>query len=316
MCIIVVKEKGFAFPTEEILENCFESNPDGAGFMVATGKEVVIRKGFMDFKSFINALNKARKEFGDNKTYVMHFRITTQAGVRPDCTHPYPISENMDDLRKLTFKCEVGIAHNGIISLTSQSHYDYGEQTKGAITYNDTMLFVTEYLSNMKKLKQNIIETLAPGNRFAVLYKDGTCNVMGHGWINDNDIQYSNNTYLPYMPMRYSLGKGSCYNDDYDYYDEYDYYGEWENYFNEDINFYDFSEEYCPMSEEETDAYCEVCSNYAQCERFKRYFKSMIKQEVHFCEECYTYVPDKEWDEKSKCCTTCASYIKKHSHQN
>lgn len=309
MCIIVVKEKGFAFPTEEILKSCFESNPDGAGFMVATGKEVVIRKGFMDFKSFINALNKARKEFGDNKTYVMHFRITTQAGVRPDCTHPYPISENMDDLRKLTFKCKVGIAHNGIISLTSQSHCDYGKRTKGAITYNDTMLFVTEYLSNMKKLKQSIIETLAPGNRFAVLYKDGTCNVMGHGWINDNGIQYSNNTYLPYVPTGYSFW-GS---DERDYDNDYD---EWDQFYNERTGTFDFDEEYCPMSEEETDMYCKECSNYAQCKSFKHYLESIFKQEVYFCEECREYVPEIVWDEKTKYCVDCASYIKKHSYQN
>lgn len=313
MCIIVVKEKGIAFPTEEILENCFESNSDGAGFMVATGKEVVIRKGFMDFKSFIKALNKARKEFGDNRTYVMHFRITTQAGVRPDCTHPYPISENMDDLRKLTFKCEVGIAHNGVISLTSQSHCDYGKQTKGAITYNDTMLFVTEYLSNMKKLKQNVIETLAPGNRFAILYKDGTCNVMGHGWINDKGIQYSNNTYLSYVPMGYSFwGSDECdYDDDYD--DDYD---EWEQFYSERTDTYDFDEEYCPATEEDTDMYCKKCSNYAQCKRFKHYLERIFNQEVHFCEGCHQYVSERGWDEKSKCCTTCASYIKKHSHQN
>ena len=46
MCVICYKPKGIAFPEERILQNCFDNNPDGAGFMWPENGKVHIRKGF------------------------------------------------------------------------------------------------------------------------------------------------------------------------------------------------------------------------------------------------------------------------------
>ena len=123
MCIIVYKPTGVNFPTKNTLKTCFEHNPDGAGFMYALGGEVHIEKGLMSFTKFYNALKIARKKAGEDAPFVMHFRISTQAGTRADCTHPYPLSQNMDDLRKLSTTAKIGVAHNGVISLTSENYY-------------------------------------------------------------------------------------------------------------------------------------------------------------------------------------------------
>ena len=48
-----------------------------------------------------------------------HFRISTQAGVSPEMTHPFPLSNRPARLRKLDLRCRVGVAHNGVIRLTS-----------------------------------------------------------------------------------------------------------------------------------------------------------------------------------------------------
>ena len=146
MCVIVYKPKNVAMPTENVLKTCFESNNDGGGFMLVHKKQVLIEKGFKTYKDFKSALDKAIMKYGENAPYVLHFRISTQAGTRQDCCHPYPLSSNMDDLRKLRFKTEIGIAHNGIISLTSSGY-------KQQVTYNDTMLFITNYLSLIIKDK-------------------------------------------------------------------------------------------------------------------------------------------------------------------
>ena len=52
MCIIINKPKGVAVPDSATIKQCWASNPHGAGVMYSTGKEVVIKKGFMTLEEF------------------------------------------------------------------------------------------------------------------------------------------------------------------------------------------------------------------------------------------------------------------------
>ena len=64
------------------------------GFMIfddAKGK-VHIRKGFMDFESFWNAV----KDLPTDKDRVFHFRIATSGKISPECCHPFVLSDNLD----------------------------------------------------------------------------------------------------------------------------------------------------------------------------------------------------------------------------
>jgi len=199
MCIAVFKPAGTPAPTFETLKQCFKRNPDGAGFMVAINDLVVIRKGFMKYKDF----EKAYKTFFEglnDKDYsiVYHFRIQTQGGAQPMLTHPYPLTRDYADMRKLTNECEMGVAHNGIISLTSE----YGVKDR-----NDTMTFISEYLVDIihdnhywskKPEKVRLINRLLGGgypNKLAILSKTGYCALVGN-WIKDNGIYYSNMSYV------------------------------------------------------------------------------------------------------------------------
>lgn len=202
MCVIVYKNETAKMPSKKILKQCFNNNPDGAGFMYAKDGKVYIEKGFMTFAQFWKGLSTTRKKVGDNIPYVLHFRITTQAGVRPDCTHPFPLSKNMDDLRKLSTTAEIGVAHNGIITLTSGG-YGYYSYAK-TVTYNDTMEFITDYLSLIIKDKkfyedEDTVKLIAKlcESRLAILDGDGHCQLIGTGWIMDNDVVYSNDSYKP-----------------------------------------------------------------------------------------------------------------------
>ena len=80
MCIIVYKPADETFPSYKTLERCFRYNDDGAGYMYAANGSVFICKGFMTFDSFKKSLRRTRKLYGDYMPYVMHFRISTQAG--------------------------------------------------------------------------------------------------------------------------------------------------------------------------------------------------------------------------------------------
>lgn len=196
MCIIAYKPENIAFPAKKTLAACFTNNPDGAGFMYAYAHRVHILKGFQTFAAFWSALKAARAVTGDGAAYVLHFRISTQAGTRPDCCHPFPISSNMDDLRALRTTCSIGLAHNGIIHACS----DY----RPGITYSDTMQFIAQYASLIIRRRTYYKSAAAlellrrlSGSRLAILDGCGHCELIGDGWTADRGVYYSNSSYKP-----------------------------------------------------------------------------------------------------------------------
>lgn len=271
MCVIVYKPKGISFPKEESLKNCWDRNPDGAGYMFPKDDKVIIRKGFMTYESFKNSLDYDICNNGTDIPFVLHFRITTQGGVKPHLTHPYPLSKNMQDLKELEFDSDIGVAHNGIISLTTSYNKD--------IDYNDTMSFITEYLSLIIKDREyykdedtlNLIEKLCK-SKLAIMDGSGTVNLIGNFITHTDGCLYSNDSYESYK----------CYYGDkcYDYYDYYDYgdYGKvyssktkkdkdfYEDFKSKKSGLYYFKEgEYCPFLIEGNKSYCNKCAFGKKC---------------------------------------------------
>jgi predicted glutamine amidotransferase len=133
------------FPGWDILENCWNNNPDGAGFMYQKNGKVIISKGFMTFKELKNSIIKVP----NYKTIpvVYHFRIASHGSVSPSNTHPFPYTTNVRYHSRFDMEVPVGIAHNGIIKSGS---YDNAERSKYGIT--DTSQFLIEmYADNMKE---------------------------------------------------------------------------------------------------------------------------------------------------------------------
>lgn len=213
MCVIMVKEQNILFPEERILKNCWDNNPDMGGFMYAWNGQVHIRKGFMTFEDFKRALNETRKKTGDKIPYVLHFRISTQ-GYDKSCCQPFPLSSKMHNLKKLRTSSNIGVAHNGVLSITSD----------GSKEYSDTMKFTTDYLTNIirgfdwyeDKRTVKLIENLIKGSRFAILDKNGHCEMCGNGWVLDkaSGCYFSNSTY---SYKKYYYKTSSLYDDWGDY---------------------------------------------------------------------------------------------------
>ena len=250
MCIIVIKEKGVDLPKDYIFENCFENNDDGAGFMYNKNGEVIIQKGYMSYKAFKKALDKALKKIDDvkNTAMVFHFRISTQGGTNPQNCHPFPLSSDENDLQATYIKTPLGVAHNGIISLTSNGYSSYyygGKVTKLKDDHlSDTQIFIRDYLSLIFDLNPNfywenagleLVEMLIDSK---MCFLDGGGNVETVGaFIEEKGILYSNSTYsykkaaiLPYSSKSTKTksknkdclwNRSSYYDDDYDY--DYDY---------------------------------------------------------------------------------------------
>ena len=88
MCIAIVKPRGVSL-AEDRLRLCFENNPDGAGFAIATPQGVAIHKGYTAFKTFMTAY---REYEVDAHVALVHFRITTRGENSARNHHPFPVA--------------------------------------------------------------------------------------------------------------------------------------------------------------------------------------------------------------------------------
>lgn len=160
--------------------------------MYARDGKVVIHKGFMDEDDFIRAINN--EHFGKRDAVVYHCRISTQAGVCPEMTHPFPYSKRLEDMKRLDIsKCDLGIAHNGIIRLTSSNDKEY----------SDTALFINEYLLKLIRKPSDLKDTAIlrmilelTNSKWAMLDGSGYIATVGN-WIEDDGVLYSNHSYMP-----------------------------------------------------------------------------------------------------------------------
>jgi len=176
MCVIVAKEKGVKPPSLETLRKCFIKNNDGAGFMyVGDDNKVHIRKGLMTIPNFMSAWQQ--QEFTEDDIVVAHFRIGTSGGKGKDMTHPFPLTDNEKELKKLQWAGNVGIAHNGVIS------------NKGSKNLSDTAEFIKEILTPVgegifqPELKP-LLERAVDSNRLAFLNGEGSLVLLG-SWDED-----------------------------------------------------------------------------------------------------------------------------------
>ena len=187
MCVICVKKKGVRMPTLSEIRSMWERNPDGAGFMYARDGQIHIEKGFMKLDDLIAALNLAGITSRD--PLVLHFRIATQGGIRPEMCHPFPVSKDQADLTALKIDAKIGIAHNGIIQRCT---FDRSESS-------DTALFIARYVSEIirnpsdttKRALCEAIGALAPMNRFAIMNNKGKISTIGN-FEEHKGLMYSN----------------------------------------------------------------------------------------------------------------------------
>lgn len=281
MCILIVKPKGKICPPKETLEECFDRNPDGAGFSYNKNGVIVLRKGFMTFEDFY----EATKKIPTDSTALIHCRIGTSGGNTQGLTHPYPLCNDYKKMQKITQvlrptkdKKAYAVAHNGIFS---------DLETRKDV--NDTCVFVANILNPLYEVSKDILDDALDSvisrctdtSKIAILDNEGNCKMYGTGWIEDCGIYYSNSTYKPfkynYNWRNYDYDdviydKDCCYkyNKKQDTYEKKEYdskfiidkvktYGSWSNYLNyldavESRDIDDLKDDY-PMYVEDIDYY-------------------------------------------------------------
>ena len=144
----------------------------------------------MNLGDFLNAIREEHFTAADSVVY--HFRISTQAGVNPEMTHPFPLSNQREDMKALDVICGCGIAHNGIIRLTT----DPTEKE-----YSDTAIFITDYLSKIIRKKADLRDPVTleliwqlAKSKFAIMDNSGYIATVGH-FIDDHGLLFSNDSY-------------------------------------------------------------------------------------------------------------------------
>jgi len=152
---------------------------------------------------------------------ILHFRISTSGKTDGATCHPFPITSDLNALRKTHVITNLGMAHNGIIS-------DFEEKKS---IYSDTQLFVNKCVSYLYDMNpkflhddrtKKLLEPIINGSRLAFLDSHG--NIYRYGdWIENDGIYYSNEGYIPWQTRYYHYD--SSYYNDY-YYNDYYYYGD------------------------------------------------------------------------------------------
>lgn len=209
MCIIAAKPAGVAMPSRDTIRTMWDGNRDGAGLMYLDGGKVTIEKGFMTYKSFAKKLDQLEKRLDLTRTpVVMHFRITTHGGTKPENCHPFPITGSIGALKKLTSRTDIGVAHNGIIHIIPRSGI------------SDTMEYIASQLAPLKRALPRFYENKnamllvknAIDSKMAFLTKEGKIYTVGD-FVTDNGVLYSNRSYIK-SSLRYrDLGSWNCYAD-------------------------------------------------------------------------------------------------------
>jgi glutamine amidotransferase len=180
MCIAIYKPADKIL-SQETLNECYNSNPDGAGFMYAQDKKLHIEKGFFSYESFYQAFKEH-----EHKQAVLHFRIKTHGKIDTTNCHPFAVNN------------AIGFVHNGIISgFGDTNHSD-------TIGFNNAILQPLVHKWGNLALFQDPIVDLIEGrigySKLVFLDRHGNHKIMNeHKGEWDNGIWYSNNSYKPYV---------------------------------------------------------------------------------------------------------------------
>ena len=207
MCIAIVSEYGVGLPSNNVMKRCWRSNSDGAGYAyLTTEDEWHVKKGFKKWKDFITAFRA--EEFTNECTVIIHFRVGTSGAMpggvcSPDCTHPFPISDEEDMLNKHEYTEKNIAMHNGVHSRPK------GPLSDSQVAVRDIAAPLIPYFDDPKirglcaDLLHGIYEN---NNRWFVA--NGPLYYFIGDWITDKEtsIIYSNDGYRPYIPKPIERG--------------------------------------------------------------------------------------------------------------
>ena len=178
MCLLITQERGSSIE-ESKLQNAYDNNNDGAGYCFVKNGKIEIKK-YRHFKKFFKAYEADVKLYGNDTSFIVHFRIGTH-GLSEGTLNVHP------------FKVTTGLvfAHNGMISKARKDK-----------KYSDTQTFNQDVLQGLpdrfyeNMAMQELIAEYIGASKLAFLNDEGDITIinehMGH-W--DGGVWFSNDSY-------------------------------------------------------------------------------------------------------------------------
>ena len=185
MCIAIYKPEGKLI-SQETLQQCYNANSDGAGYMFHKGDKLYVKKGFFSFADFWKSYKRDK-----NKEAVIHFRIKTHGLINEANCHPYKINDNF------------AFVHNGMIT-------GYTDPTKSDTwLFNEDVLqpFVAKWgnLGLFEDPVKKLIESRIGYSKLIFMDNTGNTKIFNEEkGVWDEGIWYSNTSYkkpAPYVPL-------------------------------------------------------------------------------------------------------------------
>lgn len=199
MCIAIIKEPNVALPSKQVLKRCWRSNSDGAGYAFLTVEdEWHVVKGLMTWDAFFKSYEEQQFQIGN--TVLIHFRVGT-SGKRvggkcfSGCTHPFPISDEYDELMAETYTTKSIVIHNGVHSRPT------GDLSDSQLAVKDVIYPLMPYMrdENIKRLFSRLLWGVYEKTANRWLVCDGPTMYKIGNWITDEKtgLIYSNDGYKP-----------------------------------------------------------------------------------------------------------------------
>lgn len=176
MCILVLKKKGVCYPTERIVRNCINANPDGFAMSLNFNGKVFTYTS-LDAEDFIRRYKSITAKCDRKDTAMMlHMRIATHGSVRIKNCHGW---------KGNILGTEMAFAHNGILRIPNRDDM------------TDSETFLRDYLEPCQTIGEfmTVVHDNIGGSKFG--FVDGDGNIMHFGHFNeDRGVMYSNTSYI------------------------------------------------------------------------------------------------------------------------
>lgn len=155
MCVAIYKPAGIETPSLDALKQCWDANPDGAGFALRTDGEysIEIHKGYMTWKSFVTAYKKYLVDYSGD--LLLHFRIATHGGISPGLTHPFSLTKDVKLLKHTNVRTNCALIHNGMLPIESDEGSDTMEFCRRLAPFHQNIPAALNLIEGMAGNQQN-----------------------------------------------------------------------------------------------------------------------------------------------------------------
>lgn len=185
MCLIITGKsesiRNTLINTQGMLQDIYNSNPDGIGIMYATTKGLKVVKTLP--KHYGDALAFIRKLPMDDRELAIHFRWTTHGHTNMENCHPYDVMPGY-----------VSMMHNGVLHTGN----------KADTAKSDTWHFIKDYLSDAVRMAPNLVHDAGfltmvaefiGDNRFVFMDGEGRMSHVNYDQGVEHDGLWFSNTY-------------------------------------------------------------------------------------------------------------------------